>query len=439
MNLAYRFPNIFWNCACLICDSGGVMAPSNEDDENNDKTKTTNYGKIAAAIGKMIKENVVIAPPSINNSTFTFYPDVKNNSILYGLNGISRINQDIALEIIRNRPYASIEDFTSKVHASKTQVVNLIKSGAFDEFGDRRELMESYLDSIADKKKALNLRNLQMLIEGGYLPEKFEPQIKCFRYNKYLKGLKNGDFYSLDEVAFSAFDRYAPVDLLRADDESASGFKVACADWDKIWKKQQDILRSWVKEYEKELLEKVNKRAVDELMDKYAEGTVSKWEMDSVSYYSHPHELAKVDHRAYGFADFSKLADEPEIESVVKIKGKEVPLYRIHRIAGTVLDRDKINHTVTILTTTGVVTVSVFGDVFAHYDRQISVRNADGTKSVLERSWFSRGNKIIVSGIKREGNFLLKKYRSTPWHSIELITNIDENGVIETRGERMEV
>lgn len=443
--LATLYPRVYWNCACLIVNSGSNEAfgidNDDEDDEELDgkkKNKTTDYGRIASAIGRMKDEGIEIAPPDINNSTFTFTPNEKRGTILYGISGITKVGRDVVLEIIRNRPYTSIEDFTSKVHANKTQVVNLIKSGAFDEFGDRRELMLSYLDSIADKKKALNLRNLQTLIEGGYLPEKFEPQIKCFRYNKYLKGLKNGNFYSLDRVAFNAFDRYAPVDLLRADDESTSGFKVACADWDKIWKKQQDVLRPWVKEHEKDLLEKVNQRAIDELMEKYAEGTISKWEMDSVSYYSHPHELANVDHRTYGFADFSKLSDEPEIESVVKIKGKEVPLYRIHRIVGTVLDRDKMKHTVTILTTTGVVTVSVFGDVFAHYDRQISARNADGTKSVLEKSWFSRGSKIIVSGIKRDGNFLLKKYRSTPWHSIELITSIDENGAIETRGERME-
>ena len=31
MNLAYNFPIVFWNCACLITDSGG-----NADDEGID-------------------------------------------------------------------------------------------------------------------------------------------------------------------------------------------------------------------------------------------------------------------------------------------------------------------------------------------------------------------------------------------------------------------
>ena len=30
MNLAYKYPTMFWNCACLIADSGG--AKSDEDE-----------------------------------------------------------------------------------------------------------------------------------------------------------------------------------------------------------------------------------------------------------------------------------------------------------------------------------------------------------------------------------------------------------------------
>jgi hypothetical protein len=75
---------------------------------------------------------------------------------------------------------------------------------------------------------------------------------------------------------------------------------------------------------------------------------------------------------------------------------------KIFRIAGTVLDRDKAKKTVTLLTTDGVVTVKVFGQVFAHYDKLISERGADGKKHVIEKSIFNRGNKIIVSSKKVE-------------------------------------
>lgn len=36
MNLAYRFPTIFWNCACLISDSGGNESNDNEDEISED-------------------------------------------------------------------------------------------------------------------------------------------------------------------------------------------------------------------------------------------------------------------------------------------------------------------------------------------------------------------------------------------------------------------
>ena len=140
----------------------------------------------------------------------------------------------------------------------------------------------------------------------------------------------------------------------------------------------------------------------------------------------------------YGLADFYKLPDEPEVAYRFKSKqtGQLVPLYRIYRIAGTVLDKDKTRKTITLLTKDGVVSVKLFGAAFTHYDRQISQRGADGKKHVIEKSWFTRGNKIIVSGIKQEGMFIGKKYKSNDWHLVELITKIEDNGKIRVKRER---
>ena len=35
MNLAFKYPIIFWNCACLISDSGGAQMEENYDEEGN--------------------------------------------------------------------------------------------------------------------------------------------------------------------------------------------------------------------------------------------------------------------------------------------------------------------------------------------------------------------------------------------------------------------
>jgi DNA polymerase-3 subunit alpha len=153
--------------------------------------------------------------------------------------------------------------------------------------------------------------------------------------------------------------------------------------------------------------------------------------MDSISCYIHEHELSCIDEEECGFDNFSELPNDPEIDRYIPIKGKMIPLFKLHRIAGTVLDRDKAKKTVTLLTTSGVVTIKIFGGVFAQYDKQISERGADGKKHVQRKSEFARGNKIVVIGVKDgENEFRAKKYSKTPYHLIETIGSIEGNHVI---------
>jgi DNA polymerase-3 subunit alpha len=194
------------------------------------------------------------------------------------------------------------------------------------------------------------------------------------------------------------------------------------------------IIRPYVQKHAAELLVAVNNRLMSDTWDKYCTGSLSKWEMDSVSFYSHEHELAKVDRELYEFSDFYELPEEPEIERTIPIKGKYVPILRLSRIYGTVLDRDKAKKTVTLLTPSGVVTVKIFGGVFANYDKQISERGADGKKHVIEKSTFSRGNKIVVVGVRDgENTFRAKKYSKTPYHLVEQIVEVYDNGLVELR------
>ena len=74
-------------------------------------------------------------------------------------------------------------------------------------------------------------------------------------------------------------------------------------------------------------------------------------------------------------------------------------------------------------------------DVFSHYYRQLEGGD-DGKIHVIEKSWFARGSKIIVSGIRRGEVFLGKKYARTPWHLVEKIESVDEDGHVVVRHER---
>ena len=470
LNLAYRYPTILWDCACLISDSGGAEKES-EDDETNEQdcveeffdssfgtfedgddsdseddeeetetkkkkktSKSANYGKIATAIGKMSHEGVAIVATDINQSKYTFSPDIDNNRIVYGLSGITKVGDENVKQIMENRPYTNIEDFLSKVKINKPQMINLIKSGAFDGLygGDRIKAMNVYIDLIADKKKRITLQNMKMLIDFGLIPEEYDLQCRVYNFNKYIKKLKFDNYYGIDNIALNFYSEYFDMDLLSSTENYV--FKIKQTDWDKIYKKQMDIIRPFIQKNNQELLDAVNNRLRQDLWDKYCLGNISQWEMDSISCYIHDHELKKLKNSLYGLSEYSKLPEEPIINYEFRSKdtGQKIPLFKIVRIAGTVLDKDKNKKTVTLLTNDSVVTVKIFGDAFTHYDRQISEKRPDGTKKIIEKSMLARGNKIIVTGIRKEENFICKKYKSTPYPLVEQITSIDENGYIKT-------
>ena len=77
------------------------------------------------------------------------------------------------------------------------------------------------------------------------------------------------------------------------------------------------------------------------------------------------------------------------------------------------------------MTTTGVVTVKFSRDFYAMFKKQISEVAADGTKKVKEKSWFSRGTKLIVAGYRRDDTFVCKKYKNTFGHQLYRITEVN--------------
>ena len=472
MNLAYNYPIMFWNCACLISDSGGAesddeydndpdqeeyyeeveydsmedFGAEGEDNEDEDedeetvstaskkkkKTKSANYGKIATAIGKIKSSGVDVAPPDINKSSFTFYPDVESNTIRYGLSGITKVGEDLVKAIIDGRPYTSVADLTSRVKINKAQVINLIKSGAFDSFGDRVQIMRQYINSVSDTKQRITLQNMKMLIDFGLIPDKYDMQRRVYNFNKYVKKLKWETYYALDNIAFNFYEKHFDMDNLIPSEMSESGFLIKQTAWDKIYQSHMDKIRPWVKENSATLLEEVNNRLTSDMWNKYCQGSLSKWEMDAVSFYSHEHELAHVNASKYDITDFDKIPETPVVERIIPIKGRQIPIFKLYRIAGTILDKDKNKKTITLLTTSGVVTVKIFGGIFSNYDKQISERGADGKKHVVRKSEFSRGNKIIVCGVRDGDSFRAKKYTRTPYHLVETIEEIYEDGSIRT-------
>ena len=420
-----NFNPIYWNTACLIVNSGAT------DEEAGGQT---DYGKIAKAIGDITNAGIKVSLANINKSNFGFAPDVENNQILFGLKGMLNVGDDVVAAIIANRPYKSPKDFLQRVKPSKQAMISLIKGGAFDEMEDRKFVMAWYLWETCDKKSRITLQNMGGLIKHGLLPEKTEEQImarRVYEFNRYLKAITKADkygykdMYSLDSRAIEFLYEIDCEHLTTTD--NISHF-IRVKDWDNVYQKYMDIFRKWIASDKEEILKALNTEIFMEDWNKYAKGNISSWEMEVLCFYYHEHELAHINVDKYGFVDFHALPEDPIIEKTFQKNGKNINIFHLNRICGTCIAKNKTKSTVTILTPTGVVNVKFRKEYFAMFDKQISERGDDGVKHVVEKSWFNRGNMIVVTGIRSGDDFVSKKYASTGGHQLYKIDEVLENG-----------
>ena len=449
-NLAYHFPVIYWNCANLISDSGG---------ENS----TVNYGKIASAIGRMRKEGINIVPPYINEARFGFKPEAGANRIGYGLKAVSGIGADIANAIVANQPYASAQDFYQKMQNYKNSseeakfgdkaMIQLIKAGCFDTLENisREEIMKNFIAYISNPITKLNIGNIEDLNNLGLLTEEQKKQeLRYYRYRNYVfkkenlvkqtgKSVSTG-FYKLDRKFAEPYfiENFVTFMTEGKDYEyTEDGYiSVKKGSFDRVFDNLTADFKNKVLT-NKDFLDKINKKKFDEVWTEKADGNISKWEMDSLYYYYTSHELQNVDRRKYNIVNFDDLKEEPEVSSVYSYRGKEKPRFKLVRICGTVIDKDKNHNTVTLLTPDGVVTVRFYKGQFGFYDREISEANDDGTKTKIEKSWFKRGTKLLVTGVRMEDQFIPRKYSDSIYkHTVQLIKDIDEKGALLLQSER---
>lgn len=443
--LTLDYPQVYWNTACLNVNASTSDEIEFEEDygenelldeeefgaeEKSKKAQNVNYDKIAKALGEVIKAGIVAIPPLINSSSKDFEPDVENNRILYSLKALAGVGDNEIEQIIQNRPYASLEDFLEKTRIKKPAVISLIKAGAFDEFGkDRTEIMRDYIIRISDTKKVLNMRNFQALLRNNLLPKELEYQCRLFEFNRYIRQrqFKIGSVLLLDARAQDFMLQNYP-DFYDAGVLKDNFIEIKEKDWKKTYDKEMLKAKQYIIDNQEELLEKYNNILINEQRKKYCLGSISKWEMDSMSFYYHKHELADIDLNKYGISKFSELPEEPIVDRIFEIKGRQIPIYKIEKIIGTCIGKNNMKNTFTLLTSDGeVVDIRLTKEHFAYYNKQIS-EMVDGTKKVREKSWFTRGTKLMVVGIRRGGGFMAKKYKSTGGHRLYKITEVINDG-----------
>ena len=441
--IAIKWNPIYWDAACLVVNSGSLEEDDNEyDDDGNpvaQKESSTDYGKVAKAIGDITAAGIKVSLVDINKSDYGFEPDVENNQILFGMKALGYVGLETVNMIKNGRPYYSLKDFMSRCNVKKTAMINLIKGGAFDnlEAGRAAELnvspriysMVYYLSVVSEPKKKLTLQNFNGLLTNNLIPDSLEFERDVFQFNKYLKKRKLNDCYYMDTKEGMDFyeDHFSLDDI----DRIENGWVFINQKlWDKIYKHEMDVVREWLQINQETLLAQYNAILFRELWDKYAQGNISSWEMDSLCFYYSDHELKSINTSRYGIRDFNTLPTIPDVDYFFKRNNKQIPVYKLCKIAGTVIGKNDTRHIVSLLTTTGVVSVKFTRDYYAMFNRQISEVNEDGTKSVKEKGWFTRGTKLLITGYRRDDQFVSKKYQATGGHQLYKIDAVKGDEII---------
>lgn len=402
------------------------------------KQNTVDYARIATALNNIIKLGVQIVPPDINKSSYTFVPDAANNKIIYGFAGIEKVGDGLITNIISHQPYSSISDFCEKIYCNRTQLINLIKAGVFDNLSKlpKRTLLYNYISQISDLKSDLTLSNLNMLINKNLIPEAYKKEIELFLFNKSLKrNQKQLEEQDKEKLYLNENEKQ----YLQQYDICIHNNFINAKEWhDNIYLKNIQPIKDFIINNKKELLYKINYDILAENLIKYAVGTESEWEMKSISFYYSGHELANIQKNLYNIKDFFELPEEPEPDFFTQWKGKAFPIFKLNTITGTVIGKNKIRHTIALLTTSGVVNVKLYKEIFNYLDKQISLKLENGKKKVIEKSWFCRGNKLLITGIRRGDQFFPKVYRNTPIKMFYLIKRVNTDGTLNLQDTRFD-
>lgn len=460
MNLAYKFPVIYWNTACLSVNAGAIneedyhaliedeIVVIEEDDEEDKKSSKVQYGKIAGAIEKFRKElGLKIALPDINRARFGFVPDAYRNEVLFGLKGITRIGDKLIQTIIENRPYESLWDFIQKLNGegktiiSKDRVVILIKAGAFDNLTEktREELLTDFILSVADQKKKLTLQNAKMLIDYNLIPDDYDFQKRIYNYTRYIRKSRDGNRnYILDDIAQEFFyENSYNIDKITIIPQGGQNLHILSSSyWDSIYETEMNYIRKYITDNHDELLNALNTILFNEEYEKYAAGNRLKWELQSLGFYHEAHELEGIDKTFPESVKISKLDDIVDMETIGSflIKGKRIPKYNIYHIIGTVLDKDKQKHLIVFSTPNGVINVKMYRAQFSVLDKVNFIINEDGEKEVIQDSFFKKGTFLMISGIKEGDIFKPKTYKE---HGIDPVLMFEiEDGKFKVAHEK---
>lgn len=122
---------------------------------------------------------VSVVPPHINKSQVDF--SIFDNNVMFGFSAITGIGERIAQEIVadreKNGKYKNLQDLLSRTTLAKTQIINLMKSGAIPT-KDKKSCLLKYLKSLY---KPLEYKELSKLPTYSKLIIDYDIDIEKYR------------------------------------------------------------------------------------------------------------------------------------------------------------------------------------------------------------------------------------------------------------------
>lgn len=382
MNICEFYGSIYWQAACLNVDAG----------LSGDGQKQVDYGKIAKAISNLPKG--LVSPPDVNHSDLKFTID--KNRILFGLYAISGISSKEIQTIIDGRPYGSFKEFieVNKDAISQKKVVQLIKSGMFRSFcSDTRLNIIAFVKYITPKKEKLTTVALNKI--GDYVPEKYKDYVKLYQIKKTLKsGLR------IDDVLGQFFVNNVPLDYDLEDEKIVVDQK----EFNKWFNKKIEPLKEWLKT--EEALDAEVRIRRNDFWSQNCLGTVEQWYFETLNYYPYEHFLTKTNlNEFFNYKGFNEIPAKPQVKALVG-KG-HFPIYETYIIAGSVVGKNNVKKTVTLLTPDGTAVCKLGDSLFSKLNQV--VKNGD----VKDVSWLTRETNLVLLGTRNGTEFRVKKVKNS--------------------------
>ncbi len=407
MNICFRFDPIYWQAAVLSVNAGTY----------GDEMDNPDYNKLATAIGQLPKG--LVTYPDINRSEIGFVPKITEQSknILLGLNAISGIGTNEIESIMNNRPYDSVGDFVTKnkdVFSTKKMIL-LIKSGALNCFeSDRRKLMIDYISAITEPKAKLTTVQINKI--KNKIPEEYELQKNAYLMKKHVKDndVKLDSpigrwFLNIVEPLIMKYEsglkKTPEGSLWNVDGEY---LVIDTKRYNKWFNTFSTPLKDWLKT--PEAIEIERKVRCAELWAKECQGNPEHWAFEALNFYPEKHELeVSTLNTMLNYQAFNALDPEPKpIKEVTSRNGRTFAIYENHIIAGTVVAKNNIKSTVSLLTPDGLAVVSLGRSLYSKLGKK-EMAGQGKNRHCVSDSWLERGNKLAVTGYRQQDSFRLRR------------------------------